>query len=46
MDDAILNFARSTSAIESGFIAAGYTVSAIAILQSLFIVLSWIVFGA
>lgn len=46
VNDSILNFARSSSAIESGFIAAGYTVSVIAVLQSLFIVATWIAFGA
>lgn len=42
----ITRFARSTNAIQSGFIAAGVTVSVIAGIGSLATVLSWIFFGA
>jgi len=42
---ALLSFARSTTAIESGFIAAGITASAVAAVGSLAILLNWIFFG-
>lgn len=42
----IVNFVRSTEAIESGFIAAGITVSVIAGIGSLATLLSWIFFGS
>ncbi len=45
MDSPMLQFVRSTSAIESGFIAAGITVSAIVVIQTLYILLSWIIFS-
>jgi hypothetical protein len=41
----IIRFAKSTSAVESGFIAAGVTVSTIAAIQSLAVVMNWIIFG-
>ena len=41
----VMNFARSTTAIENGFIAAGITASVIAAVGSLATILSWILFG-
>jgi Flp pilus assembly pilin Flp len=37
--------ARSTSAVESGLRAAGITVAIVAAVQSLFIVLTWVIVG-
>ena len=39
MNDAIVRFAKSTTAVESGFIAAGLTVSVLAVIGSLLILL-------
>jgi Flp pilus assembly pilin Flp len=41
----IANFTRWTIAVESGFLAAGVTISVIAGLQSLSILLRWIFLG-
>ena len=41
----VISFARSTTAIESGFIAAGITVAVIAGVGSLATMLSWMFFG-
>jgi len=38
----MLSFAKSTPAVEAGFLAAGVTVSIAVALQSVLIVLSWI----
>jgi hypothetical protein len=38
MNDPIVRFVKSTTAVESGFIAAGLTVSVLAILGTLLIV--------
>ena len=43
--ESVMNFARSTTAVESGFIAAGITVSFIAGVGSLAAILSWVFFG-
>ena len=40
-----LNFARSTTAVESGFIAAGITVAVVAAIGSMATMLTWIFFG-
>jgi hypothetical protein len=45
MISSVLNFAKSTSAVESGFIAAGVTVSIGAAAQSLAAVLTWVTIG-
>lgn len=45
MSSSAIPVQQTTSAIESGFIAAGVTISAIAAAQSVVIVLGWI-FGA
>jgi hypothetical protein len=45
MSSSIINFAKSSNAVETGFVAAGITVSILAIAQSLFAVLSWLIFG-
>jgi hypothetical protein len=41
----VANLARATTAIEGGFIAAGVTVSVIAVVGSLTTMLNWIFFG-
>ena len=38
----MLHFAKSTPAVESGFLAAGITVGIAVVVQSLVIVMSWI----
>ena len=43
MNSPILRLARSTSAVQDGFFAAGVTTAGIVILQSFAIVLSWVV---
>jgi Flp pilus assembly pilin Flp len=43
VNDAISNFGHSTTPVESGFIAAGVAISMIAGMQTLVILLSWIV---
>jgi Flp pilus assembly pilin Flp len=43
--NSIMHFAKRTSGIESGFIAAGVTVSIIAAISAVGIALSWIFFG-
>jgi hypothetical protein len=40
-----MHFAKRTSGIESGFIAAGVTVSIIATISAVVVVLSWIISG-
>jgi len=43
VNNAISNLGHSTTPVESGFIAAGVTISMIAGMQTLVILLSWIV---
>jgi len=45
VSSAIINFAKSSNAVETGFVAAGITVSILAVAQSLFAVLNWVFFG-
>ena len=45
MSSSAIPFFQNASAIESGFIAAGATISAVAVIQSIGIVLGWIFFG-
>ena len=45
MINSIMHFAKRTSGIESGFIAAGVTVSIIAAVSAVGVALSWIFFG-
>ena len=42
MNNAVSNFGHSTTPVESGFIAAGVTISMIAGMQALVVLLSWI----
>jgi hypothetical protein len=46
MSSSIIDFAKSSNAVETGFVAAGVTVSAVAVVQSLFVVLMWVIYGA
>ena len=46
MSSSVIDFAKRTNAVESGFIAAGVTVSAVAVLQSVFALLTWMIAGA
>ena len=45
MFNSIIHFAKRTSGIESGFIAAGITVSIIAVISAVGIALSWLIYG-
>ena len=45
MINSIMHFAKRTSGIESGFIAAGVTVSILAVISAVGVALSWIIFG-
>ena len=45
MSSSVIPFVQNASAIESGFIAAGITISGIVAIQSIGIVLGWIFFG-
>jgi len=45
VSSSVIPFVPTASAVEAGFVAAGITISAIAAVQSLGIVLSWIFFG-
>ena len=45
MSSSAIPFAPNASAVESGFIAAGVTISTIAAVQALGIVLSWLFLG-
>ena len=45
MSSSVIDFAKRTNAIESGFLAAGITVSVLAGLQSLFALLTWAISG-
>jgi hypothetical protein len=45
MESPVLRLAKSTPAVEEGFLVAGITVTGIAILQSVVFVLTWIVCG-
>ncbi len=45
MSSSVIEFAKRTNAIESGFLAAGITVSAVAGLQTLFALLTWVISG-
>lgn len=42
MTASIIRFAKSTSAVESGFVAAGVTIWVIAVVQSLVLLLNWV----
>jgi hypothetical protein len=46
LSSSVIDFAKRTNAVESGFIAAGVTVSAVAVLQSVFALLTWMIAGA
>jgi hypothetical protein len=43
MNSPIIRLAKSTPAVEGGFLAAGIAIASIAVGQSAFIVLSWLV---
>jgi hypothetical protein len=43
LSSSVIDFAKRTNAVESGFIAAGVTVSAVAVLQSVFALLTWMI---
>ena len=43
MSSSIANFAKSTNAVESGFVAAGVTIWILAVVQSLGLLLGWII---
>lgn len=45
MSSSVIDFAKRTNAIESGFLAAGVTVAAVAGLQSVFALLTWVISG-
>ena len=45
MNSPIIRMAYSSEAVRAGFIAAGLTVAGVAVLQTLAIVLFWIVAG-
>ena len=45
MSSSVIDFAKRTNAVESGFIAAGMTVSAVAVMQLLFALASWVIAG-
>jgi hypothetical protein len=45
VSSSVIDFAKRTNAVESGFLAAGITVSAVAGIQSLFALLSWMISG-
>ena len=42
MNNSVSNFGHATTPVESGFIAAGVTISIIAGMQTLVVLLSWI----
>jgi hypothetical protein len=42
MTASIIRFVKSTSAVESGFVAAGVTIWVIAVVQSLVLLLTWV----
>lgn len=42
MNSPILRLAKSTPAVEDGFLAAGITVTGVALLQSFIVVMTWI----
>jgi hypothetical protein len=46
MNSSIMRLAKSTPAVEEGILVAGVTITGVAILQSVVIVLSWLVSGA
>jgi hypothetical protein len=46
LSSSVIDFAKRTNAVKSGFIAAGVTVSAVAVLQSVFALLTWMIAGA
>jgi hypothetical protein len=46
VSSSVIDFAKRTNAVESGFLAAGITVSAVAVVQSVFVLISWMIFGA
>jgi type IV secretory pathway TrbD component len=45
VSSSVIELAKRTNAVESGFLAAGLTVSAVAGIQSLFGLLSWMISG-
>jgi hypothetical protein len=44
MSSSIVRFTKSTSAVESGFLAAGVTIWIVAIAQSLALLFGWILY--
>jgi hypothetical protein len=45
VSSSVIDFAKRTNAVESGFLAAGITVSAVACMQSVFALMSWLIAG-
>lgn len=43
MSSSIIHFAKSTSAVESGFVAAGVTIWIIAVVQSMALLVGWVI---